>query len=526
MKVKRFGRTPSNERFMRFGSSISKHLWAWHDTSIKARRTSTRSISRGGESSTKTTSAKAEVSCGLENTVNCSQYCTSQQIDQSVGISNLGANKNMVINGDNDRRVLRELLNDDDGEVVENMAMLECSESAINPAASHPSASLPHLESSEVLSRSPIRCFESHIQIPPSSLTKLRESNIRSPYFLSVISSDGGTVLSTTSRKMPAQLLRNTSGDPEQMWKLMCEKSQKYIRNSRMMDLHPQLLLSMRTVLFDWMMDVCAAEKLHRETFYLAMEYMDRFLSSFEELPPSELQMFGTVAIHIACKFEEVYPPKLKTLVAYTDGACSVSEALSAERVMLKHLRWMLNPLTAIHWLGVYLLLLEEIICECKGKLDESARNKHQQADGNAKKSEPTCELKQSCNNYNFLRDTSFQFSKFTRTAFITMAQVLDSCMLDPCSIKYDYAVLAAAVISCYFEPVAFIEQITGFQMEQLYSVCEFVEPYVYLWERRRSPGYLMPSYEGIDPSDSHNIQTHFEYDGYMVSINQSVHSI
>lgn len=37
----------------------------------------------------------------------------------------------------------------------------------------------------------------------------------------------------------------------------MCAKSKIYARSSHMLDNHPEILFSMRTILFDWMMDVC-----------------------------------------------------------------------------------------------------------------------------------------------------------------------------------------------------------------------------------------------------------------------------
>ncbi|VDM39806.1 unnamed protein product [Toxocara canis] len=308
-------------------------------------------------------------------------------------------------------------------------------------------------------------------------------------------------VVTTVGRKMPLQMQQNTSGDPEEIWRLMCAKSRIYVRNSCMMDAHPELLLSMRTVLFDWMMDVCEAEKLHRETFYLSMEYIDRFLTFTENLPSSKLQLFGTVAIHIACKVEEVYPPKLKTLVSYTDGACDTDEVRDAEQIMLKDLCWLLNPLTAVHWLGVYLLLL--------------GRVENENAD---EKQWYVSEVGTARNMvYNLLNDSAYDFSKVMRTTFINMAQVLDLCMLDPRSVQYDYAVLAAAVFWCYFEPDELIEELTGFQMEQLCSVCTFVEPYACVWERRRPPGHPLPAFEGVDANDFHNIQTHVDdYDSWM----------
>uniref|UniRef100_A0A915B0X3 Cyclin N-terminal domain-containing protein n=1 Tax=Parascaris univalens TaxID=6257 RepID=A0A915B0X3_PARUN len=296
-------------------------------------------------------------------------------------------------------------------------------------------------------------------------------------------------------RRMPTQMRDSANCDSEEMWRLMCTKSKIYARSSHMLDNHPEILVSMRTILFDWMMDVCQAERLHRETFYMSMEYVDRFMSNTKNLPSSKLQLFGTVAIHIACKFEEVYPPKLKTLVSYTDGACRADEVRDAERIMLKFLSWLLNPLTAVHWLGVYLVLL--------GRVDnENADTKQwriaETGADNAKM-------------YNLLCESSYDFSKVMRTTFISMAQVLDLCMLDPRSIRFDYAELAAAVLWCFFAPNELIEEITGFQMEQLHSVCRFVEPYTYVWERRRPPGQPLPVFEGVDARDFHNIQTHID---------------
>lgn len=44
----------------------------------------------------------------------------------------------------------------------------------------------------------------------------------------------------------------------------------------------------MRSVLFDWMMEVCTEFKLKRETYYLAMNYVDKYLS-IKETTKNEL---------------------------------------------------------------------------------------------------------------------------------------------------------------------------------------------------------------------------------------------
>ncbi len=56
---------------------------------------------------------------------------------------------------------------------------------------------------------------------------------------------------------------------------------------------------SMRSILVDWLVEVCEEYKLHSETLYLAVNYTDRFLSKMSVLR-GKLQLLGTAAIYIA----------------------------------------------------------------------------------------------------------------------------------------------------------------------------------------------------------------------------------
>jgi len=57
---------------------------------------------------------------------------------------------------------------------------------------------------------------------------------------------------------------------------------------------HPNLLPRMRSVLLDWLMEVCEAYKMHRETYYLAVNYIDRYLSRTKSVAKNQLQLIGT----------------------------------------------------------------------------------------------------------------------------------------------------------------------------------------------------------------------------------------
>ena len=74
-----------------------------------------------------------------------------------------------------------------------------------------------------------------------------------------------------------------------------------------------------------------------RETLYMAVNYVDRYLSR-QSTPTrkSELQLIGVSALFFAAKLEEIYPPKLAEFAYVTDSACTEMEMREMELMMLK----------------------------------------------------------------------------------------------------------------------------------------------------------------------------------------------
>lgn len=92
--------------------------------------------------------------------------------------------------------------------------------------------------------------------------------------------------------------------DNYQIWSFMCLSDQKSLiqRDPEMFQRHPTLQPRMRAILLDWLIEVCEVYKLHRETYYLAMDYIDRYLSSHHNVPKNELQLIGITCLFIASK--------------------------------------------------------------------------------------------------------------------------------------------------------------------------------------------------------------------------------
>lgn len=59
---------------------------------------------------------------------------------------------------------------------------------------------------------------------------------------------------------------------------------------------------AMRGILVDWMVEVGEEYKLQPETLFLAVGYVDRFLSRTQAVPRSKLQLVGVTAMMLAAK--------------------------------------------------------------------------------------------------------------------------------------------------------------------------------------------------------------------------------
>ncbi|KAM4699388.1 cyclin-A1 [Discoglossus pictus] len=116
----------------------------------------------------------------------------------------------------------------------------------------------------------------------------------------------------------------------------------------------PDITAAMRTILIDWLIEVGEEYKLRCETIYLAVNYLDRFLSCMSVLR-GKLQLVGTAAILLASKYEEIYPPDVDEFVYITDDTYTKKQLLRMEHLLLKVLSFDLTVPTINQFLTQYL---------------------------------------------------------------------------------------------------------------------------------------------------------------------------
>ncbi|KAF2432763.1 hypothetical protein EJ08DRAFT_647853 [Tothia fuscella] len=122
----------------------------------------------------------------------------------------------------------------------------------------------------------------------------------------------------------------------------MRELEERMKPNGNYMENQAEIQWSMRAVLMDWLTQVHARFQLLPETLFLAVNYVDRFLSC-KVVSLGKLQLVGATAIFVAAKYEEINCPSVQEIVYMVDGGYTVDEILKAERFMLSMLKFELG---------------------------------------------------------------------------------------------------------------------------------------------------------------------------------------
>ncbi|XP_033096256.1 G1/S-specific cyclin-E-like [Anneissia japonica] len=258
--------------------------------------------------------------------------------------------------------------------------------------------------------------------------------------------------------------------DHRDVWRFMLEQENTYLDkcDTDYLHRHPHLETRMRAILLDWLIEVSEVYKLHRETYYLSMDFVDRFLSVKSNIPKNKLQLIGITALFIAAKLEEIYPPKLSEFAYVTDGACTESEILDQELIMLKALNWDLTPITANTWLNTYLQLcnVEEII-------------------------------QNNCN---------FVFPNYSASAFVQIAQLIDLCTLDITSLQFHNSTIAASAFY-HMSSEQLTYRVTSLRWDDIAKCVQWMSSFaITIREAGLAKLKMFPS---IMNDDAHNIQTH-----------------
>lgn len=299
---------------------------------------------------------------------------------------------------------------------------------------------------------------------PPTKKLKLRQSWSEFRQFISTPSE----IEPKRKKSSPFPVL--SWADKDEIWKLICKKEfgmYKRLPGEDILNRHQSLRPRMRAILLDWLIEVCEVHRLHRETFYLAVDFIDRYLTVTTDMPKNRLQLIGISCLFIGSKIEEIYPPKLEQFAYVTDGACTAEQILDMELVILKALNWGLSPMTPNSWMKLFMQVTN---CD-----------------------------KTPCNE-------NFVLPQYSGLSFSRVMQLLDLCTMDMGSLSFKYSVLVAAALY-HFENETVALAASGYEWKDIATCVNWMSAYAFAL-REESP--LQPrSFHNVNVDNQHNIQTH-----------------
>ncbi|MFT7816293.1 G1/S-specific cyclin-E2-like [Arapaima gigas] len=247
----------------------------------------------------------------------------------------------------------------------------------------------------------------------------------------------------------PSPLPRVSWASSDDVWIKMLNKELKYVHDNSFMERHPSLQPNMRSILLDWLMEVSEVYTLHRETFYLAQDFFDRFMLTQKDVQKTRLQLIGITCLFIASKIEVK-----QLLMALIFG-------------LFQDLNWDLSPETVISWLKLYIQVA-------------SLKDDH-----------------------------NLLLPQFSQEIFLRMTQLLDLCILDINSLKFQYGVLAAAAF-CHLTSFEDVQKVSGLTWDNMADCVAWMVPFVRTVQQCAE--IQLKDFRKVSPEDRHNIQTHTDY--------------
>lgn len=130
--------------------------------------------------------------------------------------------------------------------------------------------------------------------------------------------------------------------------------------NPNYIDTQNDISEKMREILIDWIINVHLKFKLLDETLFLTVILIDRYLEKVQ-ISRNNLQLVGVASLFIASKFEEIYPPLIKSFIYITDNAYNKKELLDMERKILEIFEFDINYPSPLRYMEMLCVKLNYI---------------------------------------------------------------------------------------------------------------------------------------------------------------------
>eukprot|EP00744_Colponema_vietnamica_P010256 GILI01014521.1.p1 GENE.GILI01014521.1~~GILI01014521.1.p1 ORF type:complete len:315 (+),score=75.25 GILI01014521.1:60-1004(+) len=158
-------------------------------------------------------------------------------------------------------------------------------------------------------------------------------SNIQSQQSSANTSVCPGPIIGTVSQQ-PSQSLPHPSTCPDYVDSIvehLLRRETTTGRDGSYLSVQPDVTDRMRMILIDWLVDVAIKFKVHSETYFLAVDVVDRFLAR-SSVPRNQLQLVGITAMLLAAKHEEIWAPEIRECIYISANTYTLEDIITMER--------------------------------------------------------------------------------------------------------------------------------------------------------------------------------------------------
>ncbi|KAF8390867.1 hypothetical protein HHK36_023166 [Tetracentron sinense] len=140
--------------------------------------------------------------------------------------------------------------------------------------------------------------------------------------------------------------------DPQMCVSIACDiykhlrASEKRPSTDFMEGIQKDINASMRATLIDWLVEVAEEYRLVPDTLYLAVNYIDRYLSG-NVMNRQRLQLLGVSCVMIAVKYEEICAPQVEEFCYITENTYFKEEVLQMEAAVLNYMKFEMTAPTS-----------------------------------------------------------------------------------------------------------------------------------------------------------------------------------
>uniref|UniRef100_A0A0R3RU23 Cyclin N-terminal domain-containing protein n=1 Tax=Elaeophora elaphi TaxID=1147741 RepID=A0A0R3RU23_9BILA len=198
-----------------------------------------------------------------------------------------------------------------------------------------------------------------HSDEVPSNVDSVSNNIQRAPIHLASIASQAANTSIVYTIEEHEDRVRTDPVYDADIYVYMRHRELTMCPSANFLEFQEEICGEIRRLLVEWICDSAREINLSTESLHMAISIVDRVLNTLQ-CPREKLQLLGAVALLLASKFEEIYPPEMKEFARITSYTFHEKEIMRMERIVFARVAYQLLAPTS-WWFASRLLRMAHV---------------------------------------------------------------------------------------------------------------------------------------------------------------------